>query len=90
MIQSNQANSPNWKLVNVKSDIPQELSKLSELARNIWWSWNNEAVDLFESLDPELWLEVEQNPVLLLERMSYDSLKALANDPKVISEVNEI
>lgn len=90
MIQSNQANDPNWKLVNVKSDIPQELSKLSELARNIWWSWNTEATDLFESLDPALWLEVEQNPVLLLEKMSYDSLKELAADPKVIAQVNKV
>ena len=90
MIQSNQANDPNWKLVNVKSDIPQELSKLSELARNIWWSWNTEATDLFESLDPALWLEVEQNPVLLLEKMSYDSLKELAADSKVIAQVNKV
>ena len=90
MIQSNNANHPNWKLVNVKSDIPKELSKLSELARNIWWSWNVEATDLFQSLDPGLWSEVEQNPVLLLERMSYDSLQDLANNQEVTDQINTV
>ena len=88
MIQSSNTNNPNWKLINVKSDIPQELAKLSELARNIWWSWNVEATDLFQSLDPDLWVEVEQNPVLLLERMSYDALKELASNQEVLDKVN--
>ena len=63
--------------MNVKSHIPAELEKLSELARNIWWSWNYEATELFRDLEPALWKEVGQNPVLLLERMSYAKLEAL-------------
>ena len=90
MIQISKSNSPNWKLVSVKSDIPKELSKLSELARNIWWSWNNEAIELFESLNPTLWQEVEQNPVLLLERMSYDSLQELSNDKEVLEKIDAV
>ena len=39
-IKVSNVNTPNWKDVNVKSHIPVELEKLSELARNIWWSWN--------------------------------------------------
>ena len=41
-IKVSNVNTPNWKDVNVKSHIPVELEKLSELARNIWWSWNYE------------------------------------------------
>ena len=42
------ANIPSWKEVTVKSRIPDELKKLSELSRNMWWSWNHEATDLLE------------------------------------------
>ena len=54
-IKVSNVNTPNWKDVNVKSHIPVELEKLSELARNIWWSWNYEATELFRDLDPALW-----------------------------------
>ena len=71
-IKVSNVNTPNWKEVTVKSRIPEELEKLSEIARNIWWAWNFEATELFRDLDPELWKECGQNPVLLLERMSYE------------------
>ena len=48
------ANIPSWKEVTVKSRIPDELKKLSELSRNMWWAWNHEATDLFEDLNPAL------------------------------------
>ena len=54
-IKVSNVNTPNCKDVNVKSHIPAELEKLSELARNIWWSWNFEATELFRDLDPALW-----------------------------------
>ncbi len=90
MIKTNQANTPNWKFINVKSDIPKELSKLAELSRNIWWSWNNEATSLFKSLDPELWEEVAHNPVLLLEKISYNRLKELASNKEVQDKVDAV
>lgn len=67
-IKVSNANTPNWKEVTVKSHIPEELKKLEEMARNIWWAWNYEATDLFRDLDPATWKEVGQNPVALLER----------------------
>ena len=76
--------------MNVKSHIPAELEKLSELARNIWWSWNYEATELFRDLDPTLWKEVGQNPVLLLERMSYAKLEALANDKVILRRMEDV
>ena len=83
-------NTPNWKEVTVKSRIPEELEKLSEIARNIWWAWNFEATELFRDLDPELWKECGQNPVLLLERMSYEKLEALAKDKVILRRMNEV
>lgn len=61
-IKISNANTPTWKDVTVKSRIPEELKKLEELARNIWWAWNYEAIELFRDLDPALWKEAGQNP----------------------------
>lgn len=66
------------------------MEKLSEIARNIWWAWNFEATELFRDLDPELWKECGQNPVLLLERMSYEKLEALAKDKVILRRMNEV
>ena len=89
-IKVSNVNTPNWKEVPVKSRIPEELEKLSEIARNIWWAWNFEATELFRDLDPELWKECGQNPVLLLERMSYEKLEALAKDKVILRRMNEV
>ena len=89
-IKVSNVNTPNWKDVNVKSHIPAELEKLSELAHNIWWAWNYEATELFRDLDPALWKEVGQNPVLLLERMSYAKLEALANDKVILRRMDDV
>lgn len=83
-------NTPNWREVTVKSHIPAELERLSELSRNIWWSWNYEATELFKDLDPALWKEVGQNPVLLLERMSYVQLEALAADKVILKRLDDV
>ena len=89
-IKVSNVNTPNWKEVTVKSRIPEELEKLSEIARNIWWAWNFEATELFRDLDPELWKECGQNPILLLERMSYEKLEALAKDKVILRRMNEV
>ena len=89
-IKVSNVNTPNWKEVTVKSCIPAELEKLSEISRNIWWAWNFEATELFRDLDPELWKECGQNPVLLLERMSYEKLEALAKDKVILRRMNDV
>jgi starch phosphorylase len=84
------ANVPAWKEVNVKSRIPDELKKLEELAHNIWWSWNYEATDLFKDLEPGAWKEAGGNPVILLERLSYEKLEELANDKTILKRMNDV
>ena len=89
-IKVSNVNTPNWKEVTVKSRVPAELEKLSELARNIWWAWNYEATELFRDLDPTLWKEAGQNTVLLLERMSYEKLEALSKDKVILKRMNDV
>ena len=89
-VKTNYVNAPAWKEVNVKSQIPDSLKMLDELAHNVWWAWNNEAIDMFKGLDPELWSEVHQNPVMLLERLSYEKLLLLSEDKEVLQNINNI
>ena len=86
-IKASNANTPNWSDVSVKTSIPEALKPLDEIAHNLWWSWNNEARDLYRELDPVLWKQVNQNPVLLLASMNYERLEELAKDKKVLDKV---
>ena len=89
-IKVSNSNAPAWKEVNVKSHIPAELACLSEMARNIWWSWTPEAREMFKSLNPALWKECGLNPVLLLERLSYETLVELSKDEAVLARINSV
>ena len=54
-IKADYANAPQWRELNVKSRLPEQLKCLDELAHNLWWAWNYEARDLFSSLDADLY-----------------------------------
>lgn len=84
------SNQPSWKVVNVKSHIPEELSKLDELAHNLWWAWNTEALELFASLDKDLWRKVNRNPIDLLRSIDYDHLIELSKDEEVIARMDKV
>ena len=89
-IKADYSNQPIWKEVNVKSSLPKELASLDELAHNMWWAWNYEARNMWKSLDEELYEEVSHNPVLLLERLSYDRKQAIVKDKVIMKKVKEV
>lgn len=89
-IKASNANQIAFRPVAVKSSIPEELSKLEELSRNMWWAWNHSARSLFTMLDPELFKQVGGNPVMLLERLSYERLQELAKDKKVLKKLDDV
>ena len=49
--------------------------RLSALAQNLWWSWDDDATNLFRQLDPALWRETGHNPVALLRQMSIEKIE---------------
>jgi len=65
--------------------LPERISRLGELANNLWWSWNEEARRLFRALDYPLWKMSAHNPVKQLHEVSQDKLQAAANDPAFLS-----
>lgn len=89
-IKSDYANTPQWKELIVRSRLPEQLKCLDELANNMWWVWNYEAQELWKSLDEKLFEEVKHNPVLLLERLSYDRKEAIVKDHAIMSRVKSV
>lgn len=89
-IKTSNANMPEWHNVSVKPNIPEALNKLEEISRNIWWVWNARAKSLFKSIDPALWTETHHNPVLMLERLSYEKLQEMTKNRKLIETMNSV
>ncbi len=81
--------NPVWKKLFVESNIPARLAPLKEISRNIWWAWNNEARELFSAVDAELWEECEHNPIVLLEKVSYQRYLELENDPSFMAKLEQ-
>ena len=89
-IKADYSNTPVWKEFSIKSCLPEQLQCLDQLAHNMWWAWNYEARDLWKSLDENLYEEVGHNPVLLLERLSYDRKEAIVKDKALMKKVKDV
>src|SRR5690606_24123693 len=76
---------PNWRHIVIKEELPEMLKGLRKLSRNLWWSWNNVAEELFKNIDIGLWHKSHYNPVLFLQSLSYSTIKSLVQD-KIFQE----
>ena len=69
----------------VLPDIPEPLSFLEVLSRNIWWCWQYDAVSLFHRIDPGLWDVSGRNPIVFLTLVPQKRLEELARDKSFLS-----
>ncbi len=81
---------PIWKEIYIQSDVPERIFYIKELACNLWWTWNDEAEAIFKRIDPTLWLESNQNPKLLIEKVDYKRLKVLSEDEEFLTELDGV
>src|ERR1043165_1523806 len=61
-------------------NLPKRLSRLGELAYNLWWTWQPEATRLFGKLDFDLWERLGHNPILLLREIDRSRLSQASRD----------
>ena len=83
-------NQPIWKECNIHATLPADLSKLQELAYNLWWTWNAAAKDLFRYIDMDAWHRANSNPIVLLNILSYDRMVELSKDEKFMKKLNAV
>lgn len=81
---------PTIRSFHVRPRLPQPLSRLDTLARNLWWCWNHAAVELFHRLDPDKWAEVGHNPLALLARVDQAVLETAAADDGFLSQLDGV
>ncbi len=89
-IKTSYSNAPVWKEVHTYVNFHEDLVPLKKLAHNLWWVWNAEATDLFAELDPVIWKEVEHNPVLLLQNLSYKRVEEILSDKDLMKKVKKV
>ncbi|MFH2100326.1 MAG: alpha-glucan family phosphorylase [Pseudomonadota bacterium] len=70
--------------------IPEELSFLEVLSRNLWWSWNHDAKALFRRADPEKWEKSGENPLAFSTMIGQDRLKELARDESFLAHQKRV
>ncbi|MDR0402224.1 MAG: alpha-glucan family phosphorylase [Treponema sp.] len=80
----------NISVYTVKPKLPNVLKPLEEMARNLWLSWNFDAVQLFIRLDYESWLKSQQSPVRTLGMVSQERLAQAAQDDSYLAALNEV
>lgn len=84
------SNTPNWRTVTVSAEIPAELKPLEEMSKNLWWVWNSKGKRLFHDLDRDLWKKVGENPVMLLQQMSYERYQAILSDKAMMKRISDV
>ena len=62
--------------------------RLWSLARNLWWSWDNDTNSLFRDLDPILWREFNHNPISLLGELPLAKLERRAGELMLHGRIN--
>ncbi len=70
--------------------LPASLSFLGVLARNMWWSWKPDAIELFRRIDPRLWEESGRNPIVFSTRVSRARLARLAKDDSFLAHLDRV
>ncbi len=78
-------------LVQPRVDIiPKRISRLPELAYNLWWTWHPEAQRLFTDIDIQLWEDVYHNPVKFLNEIRQATLRVAAADPAYVARYDDV
>jgi starch phosphorylase len=70
--------------------LPDRIAALLDIANNLWWCWEPEAVELFIRIDRRLWAETQQNPRLLLGKVSQTRLEELARDDSFLAHLDRV
>lgn len=74
----------------IKPMIPDKISALHDLSFNLWSSWDKDAEKLFHRLDPQLFRNLNHNPVELLYKIEPERLKEVSKDKGFLYELKQV
>ncbi|MFZ4428497.1 MAG: alpha-glucan family phosphorylase [Saprospiraceae bacterium] len=90
MVDQIQDSSLKLKRIFIEARLPEQLLPLQDLAHNIWWTWNQEAIELFQALDPEKWEALHYNPVAVLDQLGVGRIQSLIADAVYVEKINRV
>lgn len=80
--------------MNLKPLTAAELSELTaglnRVARNLWWTWNQDAQDVFQELSPRGWRNLYHNAVAILHEVSDYELRVRLQEPGFAGRVRSV
>ncbi|MDD3910874.1 MAG: alpha-glucan family phosphorylase [Bacteroidales bacterium] len=85
-----QVEPPQWKQLMIKKSLPDRLKGLDELSKNLWWCWNQEAIELFQIADPALWKKSEENPIAMLDMMDLKKYRELVANEEFTGKLDSV
>ena len=83
-------NGAKLKRIFIEPKLPDGLAPLAELSQNIWWCWNHEATELFQSIDNQQFIAHHYNPVALLDELSMERAKELLADADFMARMKRV
>src|SRR5438093_13473908 len=72
------------------SELTDLIVGLNRLARNLWWTWNQESQEIFQELSPRGWQNLYHNPVAVLHEVSDYELRIRLQDPDFANRVRDV
>ena len=82
--------NPSWRTILVNRHLPEKLSRLEKLSKNLWWCWNESAKDLFRTIDPDIWHESGHNPLVVLDTVSIKRFQQLSEDQAFLAKMKSV
>lgn len=83
-------NSAKLKRIFIEPTLPESLAPLRELAHNLWWSWNPDAIELFRSIDPKQFEALNYNPLAVLDELSIEKAQELLNNAGFMARMEQV
>ena len=83
-------NTPSWSTIFINKQLPERLKALEAIAKNLWWSWNEEAGQLFRDIDQDIWYKYKSNPVEMLDKIPLRRYSRLARDKKFLARLDTL
>src|SRR3989442_12016821 len=73
-----------------REEVTEMTAGLQTLARNLWWTWDQEAQEIFAELSPRGWQNLYHNAVAVLHEVSDYELSVRLQDPHLAGRVREM
>jgi glycogen phosphorylase len=74
----------------VLPNLPPALQGLQDLAYNLWWCWNHDAISLLRRIDEKKFDQAEHSPVKLLASVGQDRLEQLKDDEGFMAQLQRV